>query len=136
MKYPTRNHLAVSTEELDLPESELNLDKRKSWHNHHLYYYSGRYKPSFIMNSLRNLESSQEMLPRDVHVLGKLALHNVYTDGVPLPPAKVAMERLEEGFENGERFKVWNVKKKRYEFQEFDRGYWEALKRVYNAYDE
>ena len=136
MKYPTRDGLPLSIHELDLPESNLNLDKRKSWHNHHLHYFSGRYKSSFILNSLRNLEREQEMIPKDVHVLGKFALHNGYTDGVPLPPKQVAMERLEEGYETGERFKVWNIKKKRYEYQEFDRGYWEALKRVYNAYDE
>lgn len=136
MEYPTRNNLAISTSEVDLPESNLNLDKRKNWNNHHLYYYSPRYKSSFILNSLRNLEGNQEMIPRDVHVLGKLALHNVYTDGVPLPPRSVAMDRLEEGYEEGERFKVWNVKNKRYEYQEFDKGYWEALKRVYNVYDE
>ena len=134
--YPTRDFLPVSTDEINLPESNLNLDNPKSWNNHHLFYYSPAYKSSFILNSLRNLEREQEMIPRDVHVLGKLALHNVYTDGVPLPPRSVAMDRLEEGFETGERFKVWNVKNRRYEYQTFDRGYWEALKRVYNAYDE
>lgn len=135
-EYPTRNHLPVSTEELDLPETRLNINNRKNIQNHHLFYYSGRYKGHIILNSLRDLEGNQEPLPKDQHVLGKFALHNVYRAGVPVPPMDVAMDRLEQGYEGGERFKVWNIKTRRYEYYDFTDEYWQRLKDVYDVYNK
>lgn len=136
MRYPTRNHLPISTRELDLPRSELDPTQRGNTQNHHLYYYSPRYKGNIILNSLRDLDYSQERLARDQHVLGKLALHNVYTDGVPVPPMKIAMDRLEQAFESGEVFKVYDIQERRYVYKRFTKEHWSALQQAYNTYDE
>lgn len=129
--YPTRNGLAISTRELDLPRSELNPADHRNQQNHHLYYYSPRYKGHIILNSLRDLEMNQERLARDQHILGKLALHNVYTDGVPIPPLNVAMDRLEMAYETAEQFKVWDKGAHGYVKHTFTKRHWERLKKAY-----
>lgn len=136
MRYPTRNHLPVSTNEIILPKSNLNPYDHKSFHNHHLFYYSGVYRQDVVLNSLRDLEGNQERIFKDQHVLGRLALHNVYRGGVPAPPHRIAMDRLEEGFETGERFKVWSDVDRRYLHHEFTEEIWESLQEYYNAIEK
>lgn len=131
--YPTRNGLPISTRELDLPRSNLNPNKRSSTQNHHLFYYSGRFVRNIILNSLRDLEGNQERIFKDQHVLGRLALHNVYRGGVPAPPHRIAMDRLEEGFETGERFKVWSNRDKKYLMHDFTDEIWQHLQDCYNV---
>lgn len=129
--YPTRNGLPISTAELGLEPSRMNPDKKRSWSNHHLHFNSGFYKSDFIFNALRNLEGEQEPLLKDQHNLGRVALHALYSPP-ERPTHAIAMDRLEEGVETGEHFKVWDIRKKKYVTIPFDRACWEALKRYYN----
>lgn len=131
-EYPVeKDGVPVNPYELPFPESRLNLDKRKSYHNHHLYFNSGRYRQHIITNSLRDAERHQLAFPRDLHVMGGLALHNYY-EQPPMPTMHQAMDVLDEMFVNEEKFKVWNNTIKRYELHDFTAEHMGRLTLAYN----
>jgi len=132
--YPIRGGLPVPSYELPLPRTHLDPYNHKSYQNHHRHFFSGWYRSNVILNCLRDLEGNQDRVFKDQHVLGKFAIHNYY-DPPPVPLIKTAMERLEEGYETNERFKVWNDPAHTYLHHEFTDEIWDRLQQVYNCYE-
>lgn len=132
---PTRGGLPVPTYEIPLPPSHLNPRDHKNYQNHHRHFFSGQYRTNIILNCLRDLEGQQDKILKDQHVLGKFALHNFYAPP-PVPILRVAMDRLEEGYETGERFKVWSDPDHRYLNHTFTEEIWQKLQDCYNAYKD
>lgn len=124
--YPTRFGAPISSTELDLPPSHLNPAVESNYNNHHLYFEAAFYRSDFIFNALRNLEFNQEWMLKDQHNMGRLALHSLY-----LPPERPtyadAMDRLDEGHEVGERFKVYDHDQHKYVYQNFTDIHWKQL---------
>lgn len=129
--YPTRDGLPIPTAELELPESRLNLKNSKNFNNHHLYFSKRTYLQDPILNALRNLERSQELLPKDMHNQGKNTLHSLYSP--PKRPTRhKAMEEIEEAYELGEKLKIRD-NLGRYALVEISEQYWAELHDSYNG---
>lgn len=83
-----------------------------------------------LTQTLRDLEYMQEMLPMDIHNMGKHNLHTIY--GPPkMPTPRQAMDRVAEAFDIGERLHVWNSREKRYEFQPISHALYKSIKKEY-----
>lgn len=128
--YPTRNGLAVPTCEVDLPESRLNLRNPKNFNNHHLEFSRRTFGKSALLMTLRDLEFMQEALPMDVHNMGRLNLHNIYSPP-KLPTPRQAMDRIDQAYETDERLKIWNAELKQYEYHTLTSQAFKSLKREY-----
>lgn len=128
--YPTRNGLPLSVEEIGLAPSALPLDQQ-ILSNHHYLFDGYLYAPDFILNSLRNLETMQIRLAEDQHRLGKTALHNMYGPP-PVPSHTVAMNRLDEAFQSGERFKI-RIPIQGYMYLSFSPEHWQTLQEAYTV---
>ena len=124
--YPTRNGIPVPLSEIDLPESELNINKRKNVSNHHNCFPARVFGQCVLLKTLRNLESQQTKLPSDVHAY----LHNTYAPP-ELPTPLQALTEIERAAEAGEellfRYKCIHMRKKIGE---------NIMKQVVENYDE
>lgn len=129
--YPTRWGMPLSTAEIELPQSELDPNNDYNWNNHHLFFSASTYRHNLILNSLRNLEKSQERMLKDQHNMGRLALHSLYMPFKP-PSLSQAMERLEEAYQDGEQFKVYDQEAKLYLFHDFTPVHYKQLQICYN----
>ena len=128
--YPTRDGLPVSTSELNLPPSRLSPKNEKNFNNHHLFFSKRAYLSDPILTALRNLDRSQEMLPKDQHNLGKLGLHSVYSPP-KIPSRKRAMEEIEEAYLNNEKLKIRDRDLGKYALTDISEDYWRQLQDIY-----
>lgn len=128
--YPTRNGLAVPTCEVELPTTRLNERNPNHFNNHHLEFSRRMFSHTMLMQTLRDLEFMQEMLPMDIHNMGKHNLHTIY--GPPaMPTPRQAMDRIDDAYETGERLHIWNPSIKLYKFQPITHAMFRALKKDY-----
>jgi hypothetical protein len=91
---PNINGFIVPPSELSLPATMLDPNKRESWNNHHGYFYARDMGRLVMTQTLRDLDTSQFQLPKDVH--------NVYHDRyspAPLPAMVDIMDHLDEAYE-------------------------------------
>ena len=101
MKYPTRNGISISSSELELPPSRLNLSNEKNFNNHHLEWTRKAMAKSAILQTLRDLEWMQERQPLDVHNW----IHQEYSPP-KMPTPSQAMARIAMGYDIGEALNV------------------------------
>lgn len=128
--YPSRDGVPVPTAEVGLALSRLNPRKDSNWNNHHKYWERGLYQQDPLLNGLRNLERSQEMMLKDQHNLGKTALHAIF--GPPmLPTVDEAMEQFDQAFYNGEKLKVWSRDLGKYALYSISNKYFGEIKDHY-----
>ena len=102
MEYPTRRGIAIPPQELCFPPSELDLGEKKNWNNHHNAWTRRAMAQNAMLQTLRDLDRMQFMLPVDTHV----ALHRKY-DAPPLPSPKQTADVIIEAYEAGEKLKVY-----------------------------
>lgn len=103
--YPSRNGLPLPVIDVDLPESRLPYPDRHT-NNHHLLFPRKRYElGGIIYATLRDLESMQYLMPKDVHNIGKLTLHTMYSPP-RMPKPLVAVDYICEVYEQGERLQL------------------------------
>jgi hypothetical protein len=100
-EYPTKNGVPVSTKEIWLPNSELDLSKRESFNVHHTCYTAREFGSRILTRVMRSIETHQEALPIDVHEY----LHKKYKP-VKLPTPRQAMDEIYRAKAAGERLKV------------------------------
>ena len=124
--YPTCNGIPIPLAEIYLPESELNVNKRKNVSNHHNCWPARAFGQCILLKTLRNLESQQTKLPSDVHAY----LHNTY-EPPELPTPLQALTEIERAAKAGEelsfRYKCTRMRQKIGE---------KIMKRVIENYDE
>lgn len=75
--YPTRDGLAIPTNEVELPVTKLNQNFWSNFNNHHREWPRKAFGANVIYQTLRDLESMQELLPKDIHNKGKHNLHSI-----------------------------------------------------------
>ena len=91
MKYPTRNGLAVPTQELGFSiPSEQNLRYRNTT-NHHMYWTRQQYGKSAIRHTFRNLVEHVTPLIKQEHQ----GLHDKYSPP-PMPHVGLMIDVLDE----------------------------------------
>ena len=95
-RYPTKNGIAVSPFELDLPYSG---ERREN--NHHGNFTRRAFSRLAVTEALRNLDRHQYLLPVDTHNY----LHRVYSPPEMPTPEQAAREVI-DAYEHGEQFKV------------------------------
>ena len=127
--YPIRDGLPIPVEELALPLSHLDLENEHNFNRHHYYYSRKMYESSLLLTTLRSLESSQVMMPKDQHNIGRACLHSLFSPPRVPKPARV-MEHLEQEKGRGTRLIVGA--KGHYHQRKFDEGVWGQLQREYN----
>ena len=130
--YPTRNGLAIPTCEVDLPPTRLDWDNPNHLNNHHREFSARMFSHTLLLQTLRDLQFMQEVLPVDIHNMGKNNLHTIY--GPPaLPTPRQAMDRVSEAFETDELLHVWNKPLRAYEFQPITMALYKSLKKEYGG---
>lgn len=104
MRWPSRDGLPAPAHEVLLPESKLP-DRPWNKNNHHLLFPRCRYMAGgIIYATLRDLDSMQVDLPKDVHNQGKHTLHTWY-QAPHIPSPGRAVDYLLEAFERGEELR-------------------------------
>ena len=73
----------------------------------------------------------QIRLAEDQHIIGQTALHNIYGPP-PIPSHAVAMDRLDEAFQSGERFKI-RIPSQGYTYFSFSAEHWQTLEEAYTV---
>lgn len=96
--YPSVGGLPASPDSLCLPESSLNLEKDKNYTIHHGCWTARCFGKYALYKTLRDLESQQYRLPRDVHDY----IHKTYSPP-KLPTPKHALLEIERAARDGER---------------------------------
>lgn len=99
---PHINGFPLPIMELSLPESHLNLEKERNWNNHHRQWERRKYGRFILYRTLRDLESTQETVPKDVHAL----YHQFYIPPA-MPSLEAAMLRVDDAYHQEESLKVW-----------------------------
>lgn len=100
--WPSDEGIPLGPELVTLPVSHLpDLPHNKT--NHHLCFPAKRfYMGGVIYKTLRDLESLQEDMQKDVHNIGKATLHALY--GPPVPPTPIqAVDYILNAYDRGER---------------------------------
>ena len=128
--FPSRNGLPISTTELELRPSQLDLDNAENFSLHHLHWPARIMGRLLITQTLRDLEHEQEYMPNDQHNLGKFALHHLFSPPIP-PTLWQAMDRLDEAKETGERMRI-RVQGKGYVFQNISDIHFKQIDQEYN----
>lgn len=100
-RYPDRGGIAVSPLDIWLPESNLDLERKKNWNNHHTEFYARMYGAFILYWVFHDLAANQIYLPLDVHQW----LHDEY-DAAIMPTPYQAMDRIEQAFYEGEVLQV------------------------------
>jgi len=128
ISYPTRRGLAIPTCEVDLPPTHLNWENPNHLNNHHLEFSRRMFSHSMMLQTLRDLEFMQEMLPMDIHNMGKHNLHTIY--GPPaLPTPRQVMDRITDAWDTDERLHISNGRT--YEYKPITHALYKQLKREY-----
>lgn len=107
-RYPTRNGIAVTPNELWLPRP-----RTRETNTHHNEWTAKSLGRSAVTLALRNLERHQYVLPVNVHNY----IHDHY-DPPQLPTEGQAAKEVIEAYEMGERFRVYNKHFHRYDLKE------------------
>ena len=92
---PHENGFPVSLDELKLPPSQLDPTYSENINNHHIFHYARTFARFAILQTLRDLDSSQTQTERDTHN----NYHKLYLPA-PAPSLYDAMEHIEEAVEN------------------------------------
>jgi len=123
-QYPSRYGLPVPVTEIELPSTRLrDVDHNKN--NHHLLFPRKRYElGGIIYATLRDLDSMQQLLPRDVHNVGKPNLHTIYSPP-SIPKPITAIDYICEANARGEKLKVGSMGV--FEYRELDDGLMQAI---------
>lgn len=104
--YPMHWGSFVSPDELDLPDSRLNLENNYSWNNHHFTFPAKKMGRLVITQTFRDLERHQILMPKDQHN----ALHARFTPP-QLPGLMAMMDVIGDAYNNQERLRygsAWN----------------------------
>lgn len=109
VQYPTREGIPVPVHEVYLPESKLDLSRPESFNNHHNAWARRSFGRFLLTRTLRNLESMQFMMPKDVH----WHLHKMYQPP-KFPTKEQALARVRAAYESGEKLKVYDVEARAY----------------------
>lgn len=107
-RHPTRDGIAVSPYELDLPRGR---ERKKN--NHHSHYTARAFGKLAVTQCLRDLERHQYTLPVDVHRW----IHDTYAPP-ELPTEEQAAKEVIDAYEKGEMFKRYNKRLHWYEYEE------------------
>lgn len=105
-RYPSREGLPIPISELELPESRLNPNKKKSFNNHHSLWTARAMSRLVLSQTLRDLEAYQDVMPIDNHDW----IHAEY-EPPKMPSVDVMYDRLMMAYELGERLRLgsaWN----------------------------
>ena len=94
--YPMRGNMFVHPSELDLPDSHLNTRNPYNSNNHHLAYEARTMARSVILQTVRDLDMNQQVLPKDVHE----ALHTIYRPPAVPSPVKM-MAVVDDAYQDG-----------------------------------
>ncbi len=94
-RYPTRDGVAISPEELDFPISHLNPENRGNYNNHHAEFYSRLFGGSALFSIFRNLEVNQYPMLLDTHAL----LHATF-DAPQFPTPYQAMTAIQDEYDH------------------------------------
>jgi len=130
MAYPTRRGIAISPQELELPDSRLNLEAPRNWNNHHLSFTRKMFGRQILYFTLRNLESQQTYMPVDIHD----ALHTEY-EPPKMPTPLQALHEIERARHDGEHLQIRQPCKKmgRYAIELISDEVWDKCKASYNT---
>ncbi len=109
VKYPTRDGIPVPIHEVDLPKSKLDLSRPESFDNHHNAWTRRSFGRFLLTRTLRNLESMQFTIPKDVHA----SLHRIYQPP-EFPTKEQALARVRAAYESGEKLKVYDIESRAY----------------------
>jgi len=99
-EYPTRNGIAIPPCELELPYSNLRLDKPRNLNLHHHEFTARTFGKFVLLDTLRNLECNQTYMPIDQHAW----LHQEYDPPKP-PTSYQAMREIERAKDEGEKLR-------------------------------
>lgn len=108
-RYPTRNGISVPVYEIDLPETKLNLELAGTENDHHGEWPRKTMGTLAILQTLRDLDRSQYMMPIDVHT----ELHRRFAPP-ELPTPTQALDEITEAYNNNETMKVYDLYQKKY----------------------
>jgi len=95
--WPTRNGIAVRLNELNLPESRLNLNNPNNFNNHHYGFERRSFARLAIFQTFRDLDREQEQAPIDTHALG----HRLFSAPRMLSPEQ-ALSNVFDAYEQDE----------------------------------
>lgn len=121
---PNRDGWPIHPRELGLPRTRLDPTDIYSFNNHHRLWTAKHCAKFVIAQTLRDLEDSQTILPRDVHK----EYHDRY-DPPPLPDIDEAMQRLDDAYHAEELLRYGSAREPRYEV--FGAELWELVKKEY-----
>lgn len=93
---PHENGFPIHFNDLTLPETRLDFDYAENRTNHHRFFYARTFGQTAILQTLRDLDTSQIQAPRDTHN----TYHKLYMPA-PTPSLHDALEHIEEAKENG-----------------------------------
>ena len=102
---PTRNGVAISPFELNLPESHLDLSREQSWNNHHNGWEARTFGSLALLQTFRDLERHQFLMPIDQHDI----LHRLYAPPV-IPTMQEAMFVVSEAYDASERLRTGSAR--------------------------
>jgi hypothetical protein len=122
---PNRDGWPIHPRELDLPKTNLDPTSIYSYNNHHRFWPARHLGKFVIGQTLRDLEDSQVVLPKDVHK----AYHDRY-EPAPLPDLHEVMERLDDAYHAQELLRYGSAREPRYEV--FSTELWEMVKKEYD----
>jgi len=88
--YPTRNGISIPINEIELPDTRLNIDKKGNTNRHHNEWTARTFGKNLLLTMVRNIETNQFVIPIDTHVY----LHELYEPPKP-PTARQAIAEIE-----------------------------------------
>ena len=130
MEYPSRNGIPVPTIELDLPPSNLDLERRENYNTHHLHFYRRWFASIAILQVMRDLERSQEIIEVDRHN----ELHRRYTPP-EMPTELQVADNVMDAYEQGEGVRIYNIERKQYEVYPIPTQVIEEIHNNYGSYE-
>jgi hypothetical protein len=107
LAYPTRQGVAISPFELELPPSNLNHEASRNYNNHHLAFTRKMYGKQTLYIVFRNLDHLQKYMLVDQHDW----LHREYEPPL-MPTPQQAIHEIERCKDIGEMMHVRNTAKK------------------------
>lgn len=122
---PNREGWPIHPRELDLPKTNLDPADIYSFNNHHRFWTARHCARFVISQTLRDLEDSQVVMPKDVHK----AYHDRY-EPAPLPDLHEVMERLDDAYHAEELLRYGSAREPQY--QVFGAELWELVKKEYD----
>ena len=122
---PNRDGWPVHPRELELPHTTLDPGKIESFNNHHRFWTRKNMGRLVTTQTLRDLEDSQTILPKDTHAI----YHALYTPP-PLPSMSDMMERLQDAYDAEELLRYGSAREPQYKV--FGHELWELVKKEYD----